>query len=287
VIEERRDMSVKDDKPAASHRARPLAAIFSLAALLAAGSCSTPPRDVSIANVDGHAVAYRVLGAERPVLVMISGLGDGMSTFEEVAPDLAAFATVIVYDRSGYGGSELRDGIHDAAAADRELSALLAQSGVRGPYVLLGHSLGGLFAEYYAARHPDQISGLILEDSRPAGFLQLCQSAGVRMCAAPSWMMQFAPAGARQELAALSTTSAQVDELGAVQGKPVLILSRSVAPEAGSSDAVWAEGQDILAARYADSQHLVASESGHYLHHDQEAWFVASVRDFLAAMPGS
>jgi pimeloyl-ACP methyl ester carboxylesterase len=261
---------------------RSLAAALSVAALLAVSSCSTAPRDVDLASVEGQRVAYRVFGAGGPVLVMITGLGDDMDTFEDVANELSANATVIIYDRSGYGGSDLRDGIHDAEAADRELSGLLAQTGVPGPYLLLGHSVGGLYAEYYAARHPDQVSGLILEDSRPADFLQRCEAAGVRMCVAPTLLMQFAPRGAREELAALSVTTAQVENIGPVRGKPVLVLSHSVSSDAGAFDTVWAEGQDDLAARYANARHLVASEGGHYLHTDQRAWFIASVREFLA-----
>lgn len=184
--------------------------IVVLAAFFGAGACSTvvPPADVApVATVLTPApgaseprIAYRVLGAGKPVIVMISGLGDGMTTFNSVASDLAESATVIIYDRAGYGASEAVSGPKDAVAAEVELSRLLLQSGVTGPYVLVGHSLGGLFAEYYAAKHPDRISALILEESRPAPYADACEAAGLPICTPTPGMVVSAPAGVRAEV---------------------------------------------------------------------------------------
>lgn len=256
------------------------AAALAVAALLVTSSCAGAPRDLRVAHVGDHEIAYRVLGSGQPVIVMISGLGDGMTTFDSVAADLARSATVIVYDRAGYGGSDAVEGARDARAAERELSALLMQSGVNGPYVLVGHSVGGLYAEYYAAQHPHQIAGLILEDSRSADFRRACEGAGVDMCAMPSSMAWTLPTGARGELAALATTERQVADTPPISGKPVLVLSRPVASNANAFDAAWASSQGELANHYG-ARHLNAPTGGHYIHNDQSAWFVSSIQSFL------
>lgn len=253
-------------------------------AFLGLGACATTPGDARIAMVDGHKLAYRVLGTGQPVVVMLSGLGDGMATFHDVASDLSKTATVIVYDRPGYGGSDMVAGARDAAAAERELTAVLAQSGVSGPYVLAGHSLGGLFAEYYAARHPDQVSGLILEESRPADFGRRCEAAGLSMCTPTPAMAQFAPKGAQGETAGLPATQAQVEAAGPAAGKRVLVLSRSIGKNASPFDALWAVAQRDLAARYPGARHLTADKGGHYVHTDQKDWYAAAVREFLSGM---
>ncbi len=241
-------------------------------------------RDVRTAQVDGHAVAYQVLGHGGPVLVLISGLGDGMDTFKAVAPDLAKSATVIVYDRAGYGGSGRAAAIRDAAAADRELVGLLKASGVKGPYVIAGHSLGGLYAEYFAAHHPGEVAGLILEDSRPADFTRRCQAAKLPLCVIPPILERFMSNGARAELAGLDDTLAQVAAVVRPLPKPVLVLSHPVGPNAKPFDALWKAAQADLAARYPGSRHLTAPAGGHYIHKDQGAWFVSRVADFLAPM---
>lgn len=257
-----------------------------LAAALAAGALfgtAASAAPAAVVQADRHAVAYQVQGQGRPVLVLISALGDGMASFREVAPDLAAHATVILYDRAGYGGSGAPTGPRDAAAVDGELQALLTASGVAGPYVLAGHSIGGLYAEYFAAHHRGDVSGLILEESRPAGFTRRCQAAGLSMCVATPAMMTFAPKGAQAEVAALDATVAQVEALVPVAGKPVLVLSR--APGAKPFDRLWTEAQSDLAARYPGAVHRTAPAGGHYVHRDQRAWFVGEVTGFLAALP--
>lgn len=241
--------------------------------------CAEAPADMRYAYADGHRVAYRVLGSGRPAIVMIAGLGDGMATFADVAPELARTATVIIYDRAGYGASERAAGVRDAAAAERELVALLAQSGVPAPYVLVGHSLGGLFAEYYAARHPGEIAGLILEESRPADFAQRCAAAGLTMCTPPAAAMKFAPVGAQQEATALSQTSAQVEAAGSASAAPVLVLSRHAKRGAGAFERTWNVEQTRLAARHT-AAHRIAPRGGHAIHQDASAWFVAAVRRF-------
>ncbi len=265
--------------------------IVVLAAFLGTGACSTvaPPADVvpvatvltPAPGVSEPRIAYRVLGAGKPVIVMISGLGDGMATFNSVASDLAESATVIIYDRAGYGASEPVSGPKDAVAAEAELSRLLSQSGVTGPYVLVGHSLGGLFAEYYAARHPDIISALILEESRPAPYADACEAAGLSMCTPTPAMVVSEPAGVRAEVDGMAAAVAQVKAAGPASGKPVLILSRSLAPNATPTDTLWATAQQNLAARYAQSIHLAAPGGGHYVHLAQRAWFVSTIQEFL------
>ncbi|HWL92481.1 MAG TPA: alpha/beta hydrolase [Phycisphaerae bacterium] len=264
-------------------------AVFLFAALASDGGTSanaTAPEEVRTVTVDDHRVAFRVVGSGRPAIVLISGLGDGMATFQDIARDLGKTNTVIVYDRAGYGGSDPGDGLRDASAAERELSGLLAQSGVVGPYVLSGHSLGGLLAEYYAANHPDQVSGLILEDSRPADFTRRCTTAlGASRCLPPAWLVWLMPKGARDEVVALEQVVAQVEGSVPLRGKPVLVLSRPRGDARKASfDALWTQAQGDLAARYPGSRHLAAVAGGHYIHRDQRDWFLFSVRAFLTAV---
>ena len=230
--------------------------------------------------VNGHALEVRTLGAGRPALVMISGLGDGMDTFASVARDLSSHGSVIIYDRPGYGGSENTATAHDADAAVSDLDALLTRSGVAGPYILLGHSLGGLYAEAYASRYPEKVAGLILEESRPATFTDQCEAQHLSMCKPPALMGITMGPGARAELASLDAVMTQVQSMKPIAGKPVLVLSR---PTGGKPmDQLWAKGQADLAARYPGSRHLTAPGGGHHIHTDQKAWFEKAVTEFLS-----
>jgi thioesterase domain-containing protein len=248
---------------------------------LSAASCTTPPRDTASAIVDGRAVAYRVLGSGEPVVVMLSGLGDGMESFDDVAREIAKAATVIVYDRAGYGGSAAASSPRDAEAVDRELSGLLVKIGIHRPYVVLGHSVGGLYAEYIAAKHGNRVTGLILEDSRPADFSRRCEAAQAWWCKPPMPLVWLMPRGAQEEFAALPATITQVESARRANMLRVMVLSRSMPENLSTTDALWADAQRDLAARHIGSQHLIAARAGHYIHRDERAWFVASVAKFL------
>jgi len=261
---------------------RGLSAVLVIGMLVTVGGCDATPKDIRFASGEGHSIAYRVLGTGQPVIVLISGLGDGMSSFKDVAPELAKGATVIVYDRAGYGVSGPAAASADAVAADQDLSMMLKQSGVPAPYVLIGHSLGGLFAEYYAAKHPEQVSGLILVDSRPADFTRRCEAAAAGHCTPPAFLVKFMDSGARAEFAALAQTMDEVEAAAPVEGKAVLVLSRPVASDANPLDLLWSQAQGDLAGRYSGVRHLTAPGGGHYIHQDQAGWFVATVREFLA-----
>jgi pimeloyl-ACP methyl ester carboxylesterase len=80
-----------------------------------------------------------------------------------IAPEVARTTTVVVYDRAGHGRSDAEP----AAGADaaRDLHVLLERAHVPGPYVLAGHSLGGMFALSYAHRYPAEVGGIVLLDS--------------------------------------------------------------------------------------------------------------------------
>lgn len=243
--------------------------------------------DVRKAKVGDQTVAYSVAGSNRPAVVMISGLGDGLATFKDVAPTLAAQATVITYDRAGYGQSDAPDSAKDAAAAERELLGVLKNSGVPGPYVLVGHSLGGLFAEYFAAKHPHMVAGMILEESRSAKYASTCEAAKLGACSPPPALARFMPKGAQAEVAGLAATEAQVDAAGQVKGKPVLVLSRPLGASPKPMDQLWAQTQDDLAARYGGAVHLNSPSGGHYIHLDSKAWFIGVVGTFLKSLPAA
>jgi pimeloyl-ACP methyl ester carboxylesterase len=78
---------------------------------------------------------------------------------------------VCAYDRAGMGWSETGTEPRDAKRISSELHTLLGEAGIEGPYVLVGHSFGGLYAQTYAARYPEQVAGVgLVESSSPEQF---------------------------------------------------------------------------------------------------------------------
>lgn len=110
-------------------------------------------------------ISYECAGTGAPVLVLEAGAGCSSDTWNQVWPELIKLTRVVRYDRAGVGKSDPASGPRTVEDAATDLHTLLQTAGIQGPYILVGHSLGGLLTRYYAYRHPDEILGMMLIDS--------------------------------------------------------------------------------------------------------------------------
>lgn len=127
----------------------------------------TPPPGQLVA-VDGRQMHIRCTGSGGPTVVIDAGNGCFGLEWTPIQDRLAETGRVCTYDRAGYGWSEAGPSPRDAAAAAADLHALLQAAGEPGPYLLVGHSLGGIHARLYAATYPDEVAGLVLIDTATA-----------------------------------------------------------------------------------------------------------------------
>ncbi|NTU81141.1 MAG: alpha/beta hydrolase [Chloroflexales bacterium] len=96
---------------------------------------------------------------------MDAGANDFSLFWARVQPEVVRIARVCVYDRAGLGWSEPSPHERTSPTMVRELHTLLERAGEPGPYVLVGHSLGGLNMRLFAQQHPAEVVGLVLVDA--------------------------------------------------------------------------------------------------------------------------
>lgn len=115
-------------------------------------------------NVDGYSMHMYCTGEGSPAIVLSSGLGDDFTAWAKVQPVLARQTRVCSYDRAGFGWSESRPGIQDADAISSQLHRLIQAADVPRPFVLVGHSISGIYLRSYAAHYPTDLAGLVFVD---------------------------------------------------------------------------------------------------------------------------
>jgi pimeloyl-ACP methyl ester carboxylesterase len=139
-----------------------------------------------LVDVGGHRLHLTVDGPARagPTVVLEAGMASMSANWGWVRADLARTGRVVAYDRAGLGWSDRGTGRFDAATSVKELRAALAAAGITPPYVLAGHSYGGLVVRLFAAAHPGEVAGVVLVDaSHPDQWAHIPASRGGRTVA--------------------------------------------------------------------------------------------------------
>jgi pimeloyl-ACP methyl ester carboxylesterase len=145
-------------------------------------------------TVDGHQMHIVCTGEGSPTVILEAGGGHFSATWARVQPMVAQSTRVCAYDRAGYGWSEPGPEPRDAQRIATELQTLLDVVGVEPPYVLVGHSLGGIYARVYNAHYPGEVVGMVLVDATHPD----------------SWARQGESIQALQAVASVSTVLARV-----------------------------------------------------------------------------
>src|ERR671920_821193 len=255
----------------------------------------TYPPPGELVDVGTHSLHINCVGQGSPT-VILEAANFGMSAhWVRVQQQLAQTTRVCAYDRAGMGWSESGPEPRDARQVSGELHTLLKGTGTERPYVLVGHSYGGLYARMYAARYPNQVSGVVLVDSsHPEQFTRSPQGREMyeqtrRMGAVIPWLTRLGvirltnfypahpdlPSQQRgqieafnsstqqvvttvEEFSATPETSAQVRSMGSLVDTPLAVIT------AGDNQAPdWLEMQDELAALSSNSIHRVVEGATH------------------------
>ena len=150
----------------------PLLAVLALASvggayqvLGSAADATAYPTPGQLVDVGGRSLHLSCTGTGTPTVLLQPGAGEFSSNMGWIAPAVARSTRVCIYDRAGRGWSEPADAPQDGVALATDLHTLLGRAHIPGPYVLAGHSFGGLYTLAFAARYPDEVAGMVLLDS--------------------------------------------------------------------------------------------------------------------------
>ncbi len=204
-----------------------------------------------------------------------------MEWWKKVLPEISNDTTTFAYNRPGYGNSDPvatpRDGLH---VAD-ELRALLHDKGMKPPYILVGHSLGGLYMQLYARRYPEEVSALILVDSTHPQQLDGEGALEKQSFLVRGLLGVMVTGAAKDELDLLPQTGKQVLDLPNFSGKPVFVLSASKPLDEKSTVADDANAKRRDIARLYPGSKQIWVDCGHAIPIEKPEAIVAAIREAL------
>ena len=138
-------------------------AIYQAIATELAERAYPPPGEM--VDVGGYSLHIDCVGQGSPTVLLDAGSGLFSAQWVRVQRQVSSTTRVCAYDRAGMGWSEMGPEPRDARRITGELHTLLGKAGIEGPYVLVGHSFGGMYMQTYAARYPEEVAGVALVDS--------------------------------------------------------------------------------------------------------------------------
>lgn len=115
-------------------------------------------------KIHGHTMHIYCTGSGSPAIVLDTGLGDDFTSWQKVQPELSKTTRVCSYDRSGFGSSEMTAGPHDADTLSAQLHELVGAAGIQKPFILMGHSIAGIYLRSYASHYESDLAGLVFVD---------------------------------------------------------------------------------------------------------------------------
>ena len=123
------------------------------------------PAPGQMVDAGGHRLHLVTMGEGAPTVILDAGMVSFSSNWAWVQPEVAKVTRVVAYDRAGLGWSDPGPQPRDAVRSARELHTALQNAGIGGPYVVAGHSYGGLTMRAFADLYPDEVVGMVLVDA--------------------------------------------------------------------------------------------------------------------------
>lgn len=279
-----------------------LAVIFLLLTTTVHAQNTPPKRFYEKVDVGGYKLAIRCSGEGSPTVILESGFGDAgadYGTWVKVTLEVNDRTRICSYSRAGLGSSDpIPTESRTSQDVVNDLHALLTNAKIEGPYILVGHSIGGFHVRLYADQYPNDVVGMILEDaSHPDQFERTLAILPPETSDEPE-SLKLLRRNIRNiddmepniEKFIFSESIAQVKATKPLGDLPLVVLTQSpsceedigLPPEIATKyTQIWQTLQVDLANLSSKSTHIVATTACHFIHWDEPQLVIDAILKVL------
>lgn len=235
---------------------------------------------------------YVLSGAENPPIVLVNGAGVTLEGWRTLYPEIEQLGCVLGYNRFGVSGSSKPRQPQTGSLVVASLRELLGAAGLAPPYVLVGHSLGGLYCNLYARLHPEEVAGMVLLEATHPRDRELLKGHETRLAQVLAKLFELPQRIFRDNLDAeihwVDATAREVAAAGPFPDVPLTVVT------GGNDPPKWMMSPDALRIRRAHQQELarlspqgqqvIASLSGHFPQLTQPELVLDAIRRMAGAV---
>lgn len=254
-----------------------LIAVLCIASLT---GCTSLPGSVT-EQIEGRRVEYVMTKNGPDVVVFENGLGGTLHGWAKVYPEISRISSAFAYNRPSYGRSDKAATPRDGQHVVDELRSLLKAKGLNPPYILVGHSLGGLYMQLYARRYPDEVRALVLVDSTHPSQFKGKGNPEHWPTGLNTAMRVMLSESEEQEFDAINSTGEQILSLPTFTGERVIVLSAAQPLREKSELAQDSnEKRKDIVTLYPGSKQVWV-DSGHNIPMEKPESVVSAIREIL------
>ena len=200
-------------------------------------------------DIGGYNLHMHAEGKGSPTVVLDAGAGGIGLSWELVRAELAKTNRVVVYDRAGLGWSEPSPYPRDASTMALELHTMLINANIPAPYVLVGHSLGGVVVRQFAAKYPNEVAGLVMVDSAHEQQMKHFPEPLVKMVNSMKGMMGIMKLMSKLDLFAIKPNLITIGDNGKLSTELVTQMRGVMASSVSHAETLIAETESVYAAQ--------------------------------------
>ncbi len=235
-----------------------------IAFALLAGAVLSDPVSPEMVQVGNLRVEAKIEGAGSPAVIFESGFTGGLFLWGAAQSQVGKETQTLSYERAGLGRSDPGPEPRSAEQIARELHALLVAKAIAPPYILVGHSAGGLYVRVFAHMYPKEIAGLVLVDPATEEDYERMQ----KDKSVEDLQKMGMPVGAVAQWRGLPETIDQARHAWPLPAVPVVVLTSGQPigqwPLATAEDMQrWLEAHNKLVAKIPGAQHIVIPNADH------------------------
>jgi pimeloyl-ACP methyl ester carboxylesterase len=212
---------------------------------------------------------YNISGNGNPSIVLINGGSGPIEGWMRILPEISKSSSVFSYNRFGVDSSDKPKQVQDGMTIVETLREALKLVGFKPPFLLVGHSLGGLYANLYARLYPNEVAGVVFLESSHPKDLRLDEYQGNIVKVINKLLTKFDSLFSHKqfdEVNYVNDTANQIQQINSFPEVPVYVITggkeNSMLPKEVRK--IRLDNQLEILKLSQNSKHIVAAKSGHF-----------------------